>query len=419
MHSARLDYVLDHMSNRYPIEWYRTNNSKDAEWIYATSHRSEAMYTPYRCPIMREGYHDNIETSINLQDDIPHLHLGYPFNEGFDMIAAIFYMLSRYEEYQDHIPDQHGRYIAQSSISFQYDLLQQPIVDIWLSQWIDKWNTTYPSKPIQSDTKYQWQPTIDIDLPYAYSHKGWRSYAGLIKDLVYGDITNLKNRWSVLSGKKPDPYNNFENLLNVHNLHQVKPICFILMGDYGGYDKSLGKSNKHFCQLIQDLSKHYKIGLHPSYASNDNLQLLIKEKTALEQIIGNEIEISRQHFLKIHFPNTYRQLIDVGITDDYSMGYSTQVGFRAGTSSPFLWYDLDREEQTGLTIHSFQLMDVTIHTHLNMSIDEAIQCSQKISNQIKAVNGSYITIWHNSSYEIHGWQEWNDAYQRITLNTQK
>ncbi len=46
-------------------------------------------------------------------------------------------------------------------------------------------------------------------------------------------------------------------------------------------------------------------------------------------------------------PQTYAALIALGIHTDYSMGYGTHLGFRAGTSRSFYWYQLDSYVKTG------------------------------------------------------------------------
>ncbi|MGB1307673.1 MAG: DUF7033 domain-containing protein, partial [Oceanihabitans sp.] len=49
----------------------------------------------------------------------------------FDIFAASFYLLSRYEEYLPHVKDDYGRFTAEESLAFKNNFLNQPIVDIW------------------------------------------------------------------------------------------------------------------------------------------------------------------------------------------------------------------------------------------------------------------------------------------------
>ncbi|NQU34650.1 MAG: hypothetical protein HQ521_15580, partial [Bacteroidetes bacterium] len=49
----------------------------------------------------------------------------------FDVFSAIFYLVSRYEEYKPYVPDRHGRFTANLSLSSELDILDKPMVNIW------------------------------------------------------------------------------------------------------------------------------------------------------------------------------------------------------------------------------------------------------------------------------------------------
>src|SRR5690606_26090271 len=109
---------------------------------------------------------------------------------------------------------------------------------------------------------------------------------------------------------------------------------------------------------MQGLIRRLKnVGIHPSYFSSSDESLIASEKSLLEKITSTNIASSRQHYLKFELPNTFRALINAGITDEYSMGFGTINGFRASTSHSFLWYDLAEEQTTVLRIHPFCYMD--------------------------------------------------------------
>jgi len=46
----------------------------------------------------------------------------------FDIFAASFYLLSRYEEYLPHVRDVHERFTAEQSLAFKYRFLDKPII---------------------------------------------------------------------------------------------------------------------------------------------------------------------------------------------------------------------------------------------------------------------------------------------------
>jgi hypothetical protein len=119
--------------------------------------------------------------------------------------------------------------------------------------------------------------------------------------------------------------------------------------------------------------------------------MLSREIKGLSMVLHSEIIKSRQHFLRITLPDTYREFIRNDITDDYSMGYASEYGFRAGTSSSFLFYDLDMDTVTKLRIHPFAYMDGTFRDYKKMDADEAYMHIVKLVDAVKKVNGTFIS----------------------------
>ena len=53
----------------------------------------------------------------------------------FDVFAASFYLVSRYEEYLPHIRDEHDRFDAKDSLAFINGFLQKPVINNWV-KWV-------------------------------------------------------------------------------------------------------------------------------------------------------------------------------------------------------------------------------------------------------------------------------------------
>lgn len=330
----------------------------------------------------------------------------------FDLFATMFFHLSRYEEYLPFSPDLHGRFTYKESWAFQNGCLHLPIVDQLLQEMGKLLQSIYPrfTPPSRS---FQMLPTYDIDMAWAYKHKGiQRHIGGFFRDLVYGKWSFLKDRFSVLTNKKQDPFQFFDQFEQWQPPNAMPPIYFFLLGDYGPFDKNIRPTNSAFRQLIKGIAQKYAVGIHPSYQSNLDIRILTKEIQRLEDISQQPITKSRQHFLKLHLPTTYQHLITKKITADYSMGYAGQIGFRAGTSLSFYWYDLQKEETTTLLIHPFQIMDVTLKEYLLLTPEEAKEKIRSMIQSIKAVNGTFCSLWHNSSFSsIDDWEGWEEVYR--------
>jgi len=80
----------------------------------------------------------------------------------FDIFAATFYLLSRYEEYLPHVKDVHGRFTAEQSLAFKYRFLEKPLVDIWAYQFLEKLKEKFPDYAYKNRS-YNYISTVDID----------------------------------------------------------------------------------------------------------------------------------------------------------------------------------------------------------------------------------------------------------------
>lgn len=332
----------------------------------------------------------------------------------FDVFCAAFYMVSRYEEYLPYIKDKYDRFDAQESLAFKNGFLQMPVVNIWSEMLKVKLLAIYPAIELQAK-KYRFIPTYDIDASFAYKYKGLvRTIGGFIKDFRDLDFAAAKERLLVLSGKLRDPFDTYHFQLELQEKYRLNPVYFILFADYGVNDKNTPIDHKRFQELIKTLADYADIGIHPSFTSNSHPEKLKNEVFKLGIVLNKEIRKSRQHFLKLYFPSTYRNLLNLDITDDYTMGFASHPGFRAGICDTFPFYDLESETETSMMIHPFALMDGTLKDYLNLSPEEALSYSKKLIDSIKSVNGTLITLWHNESLsDQKRWVHWRDVYVKI------
>jgi len=327
----------------------------------------------------------------------------------FDPFAASFYLISRYEEYLPHIKDKHERFLASESLAFQNNFLETPIVNLWINK-IEKIVSSHNIEFPKRDFKYI--STIDIDNAYAYKHKGFiRTLGGLIKSFKSGDTSK---RLKVLFGKGQDPYDTFEYQLEVHKQNNISPIYFFLLGDYALNDKNIPAKNQSFQSLIKSIADYAEVGIHPSYASNKDVGILTQEIKRLQNITHRNTTKSRQHFLKLNLPNTYRNLTDNDITCDYTMGYAEESGFRASICSPYYFYDLDTEVETKLKVFPFTVMEATYQYYKKSTPEETITHIIELMKKVKDVNGTFISVWHNESLSDKGiWHGWKIVYEKM------
>lgn len=330
----------------------------------------------------------------------------------FDIFSAAFYLVSRYEEYLPYMRDEHGRFSAMSSLAWQKDFLQKPVINIWANALGSILSTLYPLLKLKKP-HYRFVPTIDIDAAWAFKSKGfYRSIGGFYKDIASLDKDGFITRWKVLIGKEKDPFDTYELMLQLHKKHNLKAVYFILFADYNEFDKNTPVNNTSFQDLVKSLADEGEIGIHPSYASNKNEKLLFREISGLSNVVHKEVTASRQHFLKLHLPDTYRNLIAQDITDDYTMGFAAQPGFRAGICTTFKWYDIEMERSTALRVHPFAIMDGTLRDYMKVEAEGAMLHIKPLINEVKAVGGTFISLFHNESLsEWRRWKGWVKVYE--------
>jgi len=336
------------------------------------------------------------------------------FEIPFDIFSAVFYLITRYEEYLPHIRDKYDRFEAESSIAYQHDFLEKPIVNDWLIEFGKILNAKFPNLKLKQH-KYKYISTIDIDNAYAFKQKGvMRTFGGYGRAIVNFFWEDFTERTKVLFGKMKDPYDTYDQQLEIQKKYGLQVIYFFLLGDYGVNDKNLPSNNKKFQSLIKHLNDYADVGIHPSFGSNNSSTQVKKEINRLSTIVHRDITKSRQHFLKLNFPATYKTLVDNGITDDYTMGYATRIGFRASVCSPFYWYDLDTETETTLRVHPFPIMEATLKFYMKIKPEDVVKTVQGCIDEVKRVNGTLITLWHNETMSNwREWKGWQNVYEEV------
>lgn len=329
----------------------------------------------------------------------------------FDLFAASFYLISRYEEYLPHRRDEHERFIASESLAYQHKFLHEPIVNQWIERLVQEIEKTYDNFKFPP-RKFNYLSTLDVDNAYAFKNKGFiRLTGGLLKGIKEG---SLSKRLGVLMKNEKDPYDTFDYQNRIHQKFNTKPTYFFLLGDYGLNDKNIPTTNSEFQSLIKSLSDYYSVGIHPSYKSNSNIDQLILEINRLKKITHRNTEKSRQHFLKLNLPYTYRNLIECDIKEDYTMGYAESSGFRASICTPFYFYDLDSELATNLKVVPFAVMEATYQYYLKKSPEESVEQIFEIMQKVKDVKGTFVSVWHNESLSDEGiWKGWKLVYEQM------
>lgn len=367
-------------------------------------------------PLLFDKGIDSVDVRVSTYQDIKVLFPVFDLRSQlpFDAFAAIFYMVSRYEEYLPYKRDCYGRFEAQQSIAFQEGFLEKPVVHYWARMIFEKIQQFYPE--FQPDEpNYSFQPTLDIDAAYSYLGKGFiRTTGAYLRSFWNNDWAEVNERTKVLLRRRKDPFDTYDYILDLQERYKIRHKIFVLFAEYNKNDKNLPISNPRFRRIIQRMADYCDVGIHPSYTSNEQEGLLKHEIENLSMLLKQDITASRQHFLKFTFPHTFRKLIDLDITDDYTMGYSENIGFRAGICIPFHFFDVDFDMETNLKIHPFMMMDVTVKQYMNIADEQVVERIKPMIDEVKKVHGTFMTLVHNQTFATNSiWGNWREIYEQI------
>ncbi len=419
--TARHRYVFAHIFGRLGVDYSITHNKE--EFLDSEQPKFSYGYLPVdnELHFFENGLLSERDLRRQMPDTGSYCGVKVLFNHSFvtaalpyDIFSAVFYMLTRYEEYLPFRADEHGRFEADQSLAQREGFQYIPVVDYWIGQLAAVLGKRFPELKFTEEV-YRFVPTYDIDIAYSFRHKGWvRNLGGFMRDSFRMNCDSYFSRLLVLPGLKPDPFDSYDYQFALQEKYGLQPIYFFHPGTYGKYDKNIAPENKNIRKLLGRISEKATLGLHPSWLSADKPEMIPLEKIRLEEACGKPIYCARQHFIRLRFPDTYRNYIAQGITDDYSMGWATDAGFRAGTSREFKFFDLLENKSTELTVHPFVFMEGVFKFYKNYPTADIMAQIEALTNEVKKTKGTFISLWHNESLGTsRPWQGWREIYEQM------
>nr|WP_299343327.1 polysaccharide deacetylase family protein [Allomuricauda sp.] len=329
----------------------------------------------------------------------------------YDVLSASFFLLSRYEEYLPHVKDSFGRFPAKESLAHQNGFLELPVVDLWAYKLFRKLKERFPDME-RKKRKYRFSSIVNVTTSHAYAYRGIsRSLGGFLLDLGNFRLRRVAERTAVLLGLSKDPYDNFETLVGIHKGFPIRTMFFFQFAEYSAHDKNISTNNNKFRYLIKSMADYSKVSLSTSYLSSTNTEVLEEEKRRLGDLIHRPITYSRLRYNRVNVPITYRNLVDVEFTDDFSMGYTHEIGFRAGTCTPFYFYDIPLETKQPLKVHPFAGFDYAFMKY--KKANEVFAKMDTVFRSVKEVNGELVVVFSNELLGSPHKINWMELYKAL------
>ena len=426
--TPRISYVFRHICTRIlqlPVKFTTAVDEfivhDSLKISYANKPLGNELHVKSTEVLFDQGITD-IEISVQPWGDAPcFFATGTSGALPFDIFAASFVLLSRYEEFMPHVKDPEGRFPASESLGYQHDFLDMPVVDIWAFKFREVLEKAFPNF-MWPERKFDLQPLVDVEQAYDLYKVGiMREIGGSLKDLVNFDFKRLFLRLQVNMGLRKDPYDTFSWLINIQKHTQQRFIYFFQVGDYSTYTKNVRYNKKDFRELVKGVGDYGQIGLLFSREALASGQQMKKEKKRIEGITNKPLNAVRCTSHMGNLTTNYREMIQQEAENDYSMGYPDVLGFRAGTCTPFLYYDLDYESPTPLLVHPVCAQSGVFEQHAleEKGLNHALDIFFKMHKATQKVNGSFIFSFKNKSFTGKGDDEgqWKQFFRQL-LNEQ-
>ena len=352
-----------------------------------------------------------------LFNDVPVLYgnstgnVSYNYNNtlrcDIDLFGGIFFLLTLYEEVVINKYDLHGRFNYQDSIIYKSELHSRPVVNEYLEILKALFNKA-GFNPISNTRKYQLILSHDVDVPFSYNASAWNFLRNCLADLIVRKSLGTfiqKVGARLLPGKslkyKLDPFCNLSYLMQVSEKYSIKSqFNFIVVNGKGNIDGNYDIGDEYFNVILKEIyQRGHIIGLHPSYHTYNDFELLKGEYHKLKGIL-DKLSIpstklgGRQHYLRWINPQTWQIWDDVGLKYDSSIGSEFFLGFRCGTCYDFPVFNLLTRQSLALIEYPLLIMDVcTFKSKTKEEMDNAIM---NISRICRFYNGNLTYLFHNN-----------------------
>lgn len=353
-----------------------------------------------------------VEIQMGTWEDLPcFFKAGDRSTIPFDILAASFYLISRYEEYLPHVKDKHGRFPPRESLAYQENFLHLPLIDLWANKLRDALLERFPEMQFKQRA-YRFRPVIDVTTSHCFARRGlFRSIGGMVYDLSKFRIKRLFQRIRVWFNPAVDPYDNFDHLIALHKKYPVKAMFFFQFASYSTYDKNVSPNNNRFRHLIKSVADYSIVSLAISYTASRDAGVMRAEKTRLSEVLNRPVKYSRIRYNRVLVPQTYRDLAEAEFAEDYTMGYTHLIGFRASTSIAFPFYDISLESQQSIRIFPFAFQDYALLRY--PSREEMMEAIGGVYASVKKVDGDMTFIFSNELLGGYETENWLELYESI------
>jgi hypothetical protein len=344
---------------------------------------------------------------------------------GLDIFGSVFFMVSRYEEAVLELRDEHGRFPAAASLSVREGFADRPIVNEYVEVLWAAMRRLWPALA-RRQRRYRFLPSHDVDIPFCRGSSTARLLRSLGADIARRRDLDLAARrlrayrGRPVDGRLPrDVCDTYDELMNLSERVGATSV-FHFFGERTGLpiDAEYEPSEPRIREVLRRIGERgHEIGLHASYGSPRDPEMLRRQLERLQAacaVAGVEQEEwqSRQHYLRLETPATWRALEEAGLACDSTLGFSSMGGFRAGCCYEFPVYDLQARRTLRLRERPLVAMEVALLDRQGLSHDQVLKRIATLRERCRLFGGDFTLLWHNSRLQTRADRE---TYEAIVL----
>ena len=401
--SPRLDYVFKHICGRVlGLDFSFTTNleafiaHQGAKMSYGKAPLGNEYFVQSHNLLFSQGIEDWDINPRPWGNTIGFFALSDSSALPFDIFAASFYLLSRYEEYLPHVKDSLGRFPHTESLGWKHNFLQQPVVDDWAFLFWESLLSNFPDL-VRKKGSFEVKAIIEAKRPFEFLYRGFlRTAVGYLGDLYKLKFGRIIWRSQVLLGLRKDPYDTFKWIIKLSKSSPTQVVLFFLLGEGYTFRETLKTNRLGYVNLIKYVADYLEIGLILSFHWLSDLTQLMSEKEQLSSHTHREVQSTYNDRQLVKLPEVYRNLIEAGVTRDYSMYYFDQFGFRAGSCRPYLFYDLEYEVKTPLELMPVVGKSLALKDSAGWVIEQTFN---DLFDTVERLGGTFIMVFANRDFE--------------------
>ncbi len=321
-----------------------------------------------------------------------------------DIIATVFFFLSRWEEYISGDKDQFGRFKYVNSYAFKNNLIHRPVVNEYVEM---LWKMLQSLDTTLKRIVRGYKPIIthDVDSPlrllniymlrqsFARNIIKRKNYLNALRDLFVYPLNKINPKY--------DLGNTYDMLMDASESINTKSHFFFINSSKTKHDPGYSINTNFVQNVFQKIkNRGHIIGIHPSFYSLENPSTWKKEYDGLCRLTGQKIICGRQHFLRFNVPDTWQIWDNNDMETDFTLGYAEMEGFRCGTCYEFSVYNLLTREKLKLKESPLIFMEVSVTEYQELGNPQIFaQKLEKIVAIVKKYNGDFVFLYHNSFFD--------------------